>query len=381
MKKLIKFIIYIFYYFLSLFIANKPNTKKLNKNKKVALFAFTKIKEAYTAGDASILEFILYFTKILSQKKILQINIKDIFRRESYLIKYKIELIVTRDPISFVIIDLLRKIGYFDLKLIYYATDIFYLRINFNDYYLFKILLKNLTFALEKNIWKNADYIFVNRKDEMDIISLKNKNISLVPAKSRLDLKINTNSPQEGAPINFIFVGSSGNVPNRVSINRFLEEYWKSILFYFPKSRLKIVGKEWDSFIPKTNGVSLLGFLSEKELYQEYQDVHFSIGYLEYGAGVKGKVLESMEHKTIILGNEVGFAGIECEALKPFKNFSELKNLINWYLIEDNYQSDINLYASFLRKNYNNKLIKCGIKDAIETFYEKGESYEHTINL
>ena len=78
-----------------------------------------------------------------------------------------------------------------------------------------------------------------------------------------------------------------------------------------------------------------------------------------------------MEHKTIVLGNECGFAGIDCKAFKAFENFSDLRNIIYWYLAEDNYKDDINLYNSFLKINYNVSLIQNGIKKALEIIYER----------
>ena len=46
----------------------------------------------------------------------------------------------------------------------------------------------------------------------------------------------------------------------------------------------------------------------------EHESADFSICYLDYGAGVKGKVLEAMEHNTVALGNAVAFEGISCDA-------------------------------------------------------------------
>ena len=110
----------------------------------------------------------------------------------------------------------------------------------------------------------------------------------------------------------------------------------------------------------------MTGFLTDDQLLTFYRDADFSIGYLDYGAGVKGKVLESMENSTVVLGNSVAFEGIECPALIPFAESKELIDQIEFFLNELNYIETINLYKDFLTKHYSKKLIKDGVMSFLQ---------------
>ena len=97
----------------------------------------------------------------------------------------------------------------------------------------------------------------------------------------------------------------------------------------------------------------------------KYTKADFTIGFLDFGAGIKGKVLESMEHCTISLGNEVGFAGIPCDALKPFYSSDDLIEQIEGFLDVNCYQKAIKEYEHFLLQNYGIGLIREEIKKVI----------------
>ena len=86
---------------------------------------------------------------------------------------------------SFVILDALRIFGLINCKIVYYATDVFYLRLDNKNYKIKNKILMYTIKTLERVIWKRANYIFANRTDEASIIGSQNKRVSLVPAKSR----------------------------------------------------------------------------------------------------------------------------------------------------------------------------------------------------
>ena len=166
--------------------------------------------------------------------------------------------------------------------------------------------------------------------------------------------------------LKFIFVGAAGNIPNRQSIKTFINVFWPEICKKYQHSTLNIIGKDWNKYINSVDNIHLTGFLTDDQLLTFYRDADFSIGYLDYGAGVKGKVLESMENSTVVLGNSVAFEGIECPALIPFAKSKELIDQIEFFLNELNYIETVNLYKDFLTKHYSKKLIKDGVMSFLQ---------------
>ena len=361
MKKIFKFLIY-FFYVTSFFFFPQRGLLQNKDFIRLGFFSITKIKDAHTAGDSSILEFTKIFNKILGQDKIYNFSLSNL-RQLSHL---KLNVMITRDIISFVVLDFLRLFRKYNYDLIYYATDVFSNRVDTKKRSLKQFIYIFSFSILESLVWTRANFIFANRKDELEKIANRNTAVYLVPAKSRLSVPIKSRFPNHISGLKFIFVGASGNVPNRQSIKTFLKEYWPTLIKRYPLSSLRIIGRDWEKFITSLpSKVTTAGFLTNDELVKEYQNSDFSICYLDYGAGVKGKVLEAMENNTIALGNSVAFEGINCEALIPLETPNDFIEQVENYLIPESYLNTIIRYNDFLVKNYSQELIEKKIQSVI----------------
>lgn len=368
MKKIIKVSIYAFYI---LFFSLVPRFSRPKRRKflRVGLFSVTQIKNTNTAGDASIIEFCSIFQELICQTENYNLslfNFKTIRRAD-------LNVMITRDIISFVVLDILRAFGSRNYQLIYYATDVFSNRVDAQNPSVKQSIYVCSISVLEKLVWRRADFVFANRKDESDKISSQNHEVRIVPAKSRAPTSVRSRFPDKGSGLKFIFVGASGNVPNRRSIETFLRDYWPIILRRYPLSSFKIVGGNWDKFIAPTPHVTLTGFMSDNDLVVEYSNADFSICYLDYGAGVKGKVLEAMEYNTVALGNAVAFEGIDCEALVPMESAADLVIQIESFLASEVYAETIKRYRDFLAKNYSRELIEVQIHTVISAINDTTE--------
>lgn len=368
MKKILKLSIYIFYVTFFFFLSRKHPLQ--NKAAiKVGFFSVTKVDLGYTSGDSSILEFTKIFNEILSQDinyNLSLTNLRQINHQE-------LNLMITRDIISFVVLDFMRFFWNYNYELIYYATDVFSNRVDTNKSSLKQFIYIYSIDVLESLVWSRADFIFANRSDEYKKITNKNSAVFLVPAKSRALMPVKLRFPDHISGLKFIFVGASGNLPNRQSINTFLKEYWPTLINRYPLSSFKIIGRNWDEYITPPLRVILTGFLTDEELAMEYKNADFSICYLDYGAGVKGKVLESMEHHTLALGNVVAFEGIDCDALTPIENPVDLVEQIEGYLVPELYSNTISRYNDFLAKNYSRELIEKKIQSVISITNKRRE--------
>tara|TARA_Y200000002_G_scaffold361983_1_gene348611 strand:- start:14182 stop:15294 length:1113 start_codon:yes stop_codon:yes gene_type:complete len=353
MKKIFKFLIYIFYVAFSFFFSRKGPLQ--NKDSiRVGFFSVTKVEQAYTAGDSSILEFTKIFNATLNQDTDYNLSLSNLRKIKHH----ELNIMITRDIISFVVLDIMRLFRRYNFDLIYYATDIFSNRVDTQKRSLKQSIYIYSIDVLESLVWSRADFIFANRLDECEKISDINPAVYLVPAKSRLTVPMKLSFPDHAAGLKFIFVGASGNAPNRQSIETFLKEYWPTLINQYPLSSLKIIGRNWDKYITPPSRVILMGFLTDEELLTEYENADFSICYLDYGAGVKGKVLEAMENNTVALANAVAFEGIYCEALIPFESSTDLLAQVEGYLVPESYSNTVLRYNDFLKKNYSRELIE-----------------------
>jgi len=127
---------------------------------------------------------------------------------------------------------------------------------------------------------------------------------------------------------NIMFVGGFGHPPNLEAIEWFIQEVLPEINKKHPKIRLNIAGSNPPECLEsyECENVKLLGFVSDDELAQLYQSSLINVVPLLHGAGVKGKVVESMYYQTPIVATSIAIEGIEsllphftpCDDVKSF---------------------------------------------------------------
>ncbi len=102
-----------------------------------------------------------------------------------------------------------------------------------------------------------------------------------------------------------LFVGSSHHPPNLKAIEWFLEEIQPAIDLPEAEKRLLVVGSGTDKWIDKFDPaqVEVLGFVDD--LATVFDRARVFVAPLQFGAGIKGKVLEAMSHGLPIVGTAV----------------------------------------------------------------------------
>lgn len=166
-------------------------------------------------------------------------------------------------------------------------------------------------------------------------------------------------------PQEILFVGSFGHPPNVDGLNWFLESIFPSIVEACPGVNLIIVGSncppEFKS--KESDNITVAGYLTEEELKQAYLNARLSIVPLRYGAGVKGKVLESMQFNVPVVTTPIGAEGLLGEP--------------NEYLSVNDSEST---YASEIVRMLNDddycmeKVF--GAQDALSKYYSKKDALE-----
>ena len=109
-----------------------------------------------------------------------------------------------------------------------------------------------------------------------------------------------------------LFVGACAHAPNLDAIEWFSKEIFPLIQAQLPDIELNVVGTEPPKEILALNSKSIhiLGKVSDIELQQLYASTRLTVIPLRFGAGVKGKVIESLHQGVPIVSTSVGLEGI-----------------------------------------------------------------------
>jgi O-antigen biosynthesis protein len=110
-----------------------------------------------------------------------------------------------------------------------------------------------------------------------------------------------------------LFVGGFAHNPNEDAVAWFIEEVFPIVIQTLPHCRLRIVGSkapEWLLNLMHPN-IEVLGWVENLE--EVYSKSRLSIAPLRYGAGVKGKVGESMSMSTPMVITDIAAEGMYLE--------------------------------------------------------------------
>ena len=109
-----------------------------------------------------------------------------------------------------------------------------------------------------------------------------------------------------------LFVGGFNHPPNVDAMIWFVNEILPRVLAQIPDITLYIVGSNVPQSIELLGGpnVEVLGFLSDEELRTRYSLIKVAVVPLRFGAGVKGKVIESVQQNVPIVSTSIGVEGI-----------------------------------------------------------------------
>ncbi len=109
-----------------------------------------------------------------------------------------------------------------------------------------------------------------------------------------------------------MFVGGFGHPPNKDAVFWFVEEVFPEVLEWLPDVRLYIVGSSPPVEVERlrSDNIVVTGFVSEDELGNLYDRRKLVILPLRYGAGVKGKLIESMYRGCPVVSTSIGIEGV-----------------------------------------------------------------------
>lgn len=200
-------------------------------------------------------------------------------------------------------------------KLIYFGHDLHFLRVE-REY---AITGNNKGKQLAKN-WKRRelaafqdfDKIYFPSQVEVDVVAEIDPelDISAIPLYVIEQPEAQTYCWEDRADI--LFVGGFNHTPNLDAIYWFVEEIFPLVLAACPDLKLNVVGSKMPAEVEAlaSKHVVIHGYLTDEELLEQYQQARTVVVPLRFGAGVKGKVLEALQHGVPLVTTTIGAEGL-----------------------------------------------------------------------
>jgi GT2 family glycosyltransferase len=185
------------------------------------------------------------------------------------------------------------------------------------------VLIENIDLIqnMEMLCWKQADVVLYPSEDECRHVRkmLPGVHAGVLPLycveeKEVLIQRSITNRDQRST--NLLFVGGFVHRPNADGLLWFYKNIYPIILKRIPDVKLTVVGSNTPSEIRELNSTScsVLGYISDEELNNIYNQSLVVVAPLRYGAGVKGKIVEALLKGVPVVTTPSGIQGLEnCE--------------------------------------------------------------------
>lgn len=242
-------------------------------------------------------------------------------RSRNYLKKYGMYINVSflsRPHISVKYIDDLRK--YTKAKVIYFPVDLNFLRL-LRKYEIKKskkiFSIANKIRLIELNLTSKSDATVVLSSAEKDILKadLKKADVVTIPFLYRQNLKkkeINKFSDRK----ELLFLGGFMHEPNEDAVVWFVENIYPLIKKEIGNIKFYIAGSNPTSKVLqlKSSDIIVTGYVND--VTPLFRKAKVFVSPLRYGAGVKGKILQSMSYGLPVISTSIGAEGIDVKNME-----------------------------------------------------------------
>lgn len=204
-------------------------------------------------------------------------------------------------------------------RVVYYGHDLHVERMNLQNILVpgsFSKETVNSVREQEKKCWEKSDVILYPSVEEVDQLRRKypHRRVGVLPIESQPDEEIeasltpNLFEQREG----LLFVGGFSHLPNQDAVNWFLKEVYPLMAKKLPYLHVTIAGNAPTDEIKARASEAILvtGRVSEEELRSLYNKVKVVVAPLRIGAGVKGKVVESLRMGVPVVTTSIGVQGL-----------------------------------------------------------------------
>jgi len=166
----------------------------------------------------------------------------------------------------------------------------------------------------EVNTYQAADVVWaVTEEDQAAILTeIPGAKVEVVSNIHSPVLTAFTKAPEK----NMLFFGGFQHTPNVTAVQAVAEQILPLVQARIPEAKLLIAGSKAPPEVIELGmktGVEYLGFIEEEDIPALYQRSLISVSPLPYGAGIKGKICESISFMTPVATNAIGNEGIGLE--------------------------------------------------------------------
>ncbi|MDQ8051140.1 methyltransferase domain-containing protein [Luteibacter sp.] len=165
--------------------------------------------------------------------------------------------------------------------------------------------------ALERQLWRDADVVLYPSDDEArDVSELEPTSRSSAITPYAFDHFREDASPLRRSGI--IFVAGFAHPPNVDAATWLVQEIMPIVWKQRPGEQLSLVGANPTADVLALAGprVEVTGYVSDAELADRYLRARVAVVPLRYGAGIKGKVVESLQQGLPLATTHVGAQGL-----------------------------------------------------------------------
>lgn len=169
----------------------------------------------------------------------------------------------------------------------------------------------------------------------------------------------------------FLFIGNFYHEPNRTAVFFLKEKIWPAIRKKLPQANLHIYGAYTDEVIRQLHH-DASGFLVKgraHEVQAVMQTHRVCLAPLQFGAGIKGKLLEAMKAQTPSITTTIGAEGIADSPDWPGFVCDDIAQMIEksicLYTQPDLWRDKVELGNKILAENFNRSRVEPNLYEAI----------------
>ena len=200
-------------------------------------------------------------------------------------------------------------------KIIYFGHDLHFLRLERQHE-----VERDPQLASEAAQWKQREFDIFHQVDlvyypsEVEVSRIKQEmpqaQVKAIPLYIFEEDGTEDYDPEERKDL--LFVGGFNHTPNVDAVKWFIQQVFPQVNDSLPDIKLHVVGSNLPGDINDLGGGNVImhGFLEDEQLDALYSSIRLSVVPLRYGAGVKGKVLESMHKGVPVVTTSIGAEGI-----------------------------------------------------------------------
>ncbi|MCQ2599636.1 MAG: glycosyltransferase [Alphaproteobacteria bacterium] len=257
---------------------------------------------------------------------------------------------------------------YTTAKIIYQGHDLHHLRM-MREYQInpSKRLLKATKRMehLEKTLLPQMDTVVYFSDVEIDKIKEMNLNVKkldtvpLYVFDDVSNMKYVSSKRQD-----IMFIGGYNHVPNVDAANWLVNDIMQAVWAKNPNIKLHLVGsnmpKQLQNLASKYENIIIDGFVTDTELKELYSKIKLSIIPLRFGAGVKGKIVDSMYNNVPVITTSIGAEGISSDEqfiIVRDDTDSIVKAIVDVYDDNEKLQKISDKSSGFIMDNFSTKTV------------------------